>query len=96
MKNAIIALSILLASSLTFANEELTDLEKFEAQMERAGITYVLKIDPNGHVVFVFESTDPRDVCELADNFPALNVDSAINYFAESVAICKAPAGDAI
>lgn len=95
MKKVILAASML-AASIAVAQPEQTDRDKFELMMSSTGINYILQIRDTGDLVYVFNDTDPRAICELADQFPDVTVETVTNYTNDTIATCKVPTGTAI
>lgn len=85
--------ALILATSLAFAAEkELTPAQQMQVALEDQDISYIWRPEDHGVIIYVFNDTDPRAICEMGDQFADVGLDFVRNYGKDITAYCQTPA----
>lgn len=67
----------------------LSDAALLQSRLAGDGTDFIWMSTANGVRIAVLGDTDPRKVCELADNYPDANVATVVNYQTTITALCN-------
>lgn len=89
----ITTLALAALTTVAVAQEkELTPTEQMQAALEDQNISYIWREEDHGAIIYVFNDTDPKAVCDMGDQFTDVGLDFVRNYGQNVTADCQVPA----